>query len=276
MPTAIRPGHRTITAFLDGPDTMDIRNVIHATDGAKEYGYKAALVGGVTVYGWAAPAILQAFGEEWLEYRLGRRLLPEARLSRRRDDGRRDAGWRWHRQPGDEEPGRCRLRQCNAWPGHARLRERIRAAVAPDRGTGAARPATADDAISAGWRGPATYGRALYARRRKSLCRRQATRPRPALVRARRLHPSRLDGGADDPADPPQLPLRSRHPRPQPDPEPGPARLDQVVAVCGHFLQTYERKGHHYAVIDGVILGEDGSELCNIRHTTIFEVAKRG
>ncbi|MCA9854701.1 MAG: hypothetical protein KC482_14135, partial [Dehalococcoidia bacterium] len=55
-----------------------------------------------------------------------------------------------------------------------------------------------------------------------------------------------------------------------------PARLGQVVTVAGHFLKTYERKGHHYAVVDGVILGEDGTELAFIRHTTIFEVAKRG
>jgi hypothetical protein len=54
-----------------------------------------------------------------------------------------------------------------------------------------------------------------------------------------------------------------------------PALLGQTVTVAGHFLQAYERKGHHYVVVDGVILGADGSELCYVRHTTIFEVAKR-
>ena len=57
---------RTITAFLDGPDSVDITNPIHSTAVAAEYGFRAALVGGVTVYGWAAPAILEALGPGWL------------------------------------------------------------------------------------------------------------------------------------------------------------------------------------------------------------------
>jgi hypothetical protein len=53
------------------------------------------------------------------------------------------------------------------------------------------------------------------------------------------------------------------------------AEAGQTVTVAGHFHQAYERKGHHYAVFDGVILSEDGRELVKMRHTTIFQVAKR-
>jgi hypothetical protein len=58
---------RTITAFLDGPDRPDISNPIHSTEVATQYGFRAALVGGVTVYGWTVPAIIEALGPGWLE-----------------------------------------------------------------------------------------------------------------------------------------------------------------------------------------------------------------
>jgi MaoC like domain len=61
------PGTRTITAFLDGEDSPDISNPIHSTAVAREYGFPAPLVGGVTVYGWCVPAILQSLGERWLD-----------------------------------------------------------------------------------------------------------------------------------------------------------------------------------------------------------------
>jgi len=54
-----------------------------------------------------------------------------------------------------------------------------------------------------------------------------------------------------------------------------PALIGQSVTVAGHFLEQYERKGHHYAVVDGVILSESGEELAHLRHTTIFQVARR-
>ena len=46
MTTEQKSGERKITAFLGNPDRPDIGNAIHSTDGAKEYGYQAALVGG--------------------------------------------------------------------------------------------------------------------------------------------------------------------------------------------------------------------------------------
>src|SRR3546814_647385 len=60
---------RRLTATLDTPDDRRaISNEIHSTDGAKDYGYRAALVGGATVFGWATPAILDALGEGWLAH----------------------------------------------------------------------------------------------------------------------------------------------------------------------------------------------------------------
>lgn len=51
-----------------------------------------------------------------------------------------------------------------------------------------------------------------------------------------------------------------------------PAHAGQAFTVAGHFIRAYEQKGHHYAELDGVLIGEDGQELARMRHTTIFRV----
>lgn len=57
----------SVRAFLDNDDSPDIRNPIHSTSVAQEYGFRGALVGGVTVWSWCTPAILEALGEAWLD-----------------------------------------------------------------------------------------------------------------------------------------------------------------------------------------------------------------
>lgn len=44
---------RHLRSFLDGKDDIhEIQNKVHSTEGAKEFGYKGALIGGVTLIGW--------------------------------------------------------------------------------------------------------------------------------------------------------------------------------------------------------------------------------
>ena len=62
-----RRASRRITAFLDGEDRPDIPNPIHSTGVARQYGFAGPLVGGVTVYGWLVPPILDLLGDAWLE-----------------------------------------------------------------------------------------------------------------------------------------------------------------------------------------------------------------
>lgn len=57
---------RTLSAYLSNEDSPDIINPIHSTVGGTKYGFSGALVGGVTVYGWAAESVLAVLGEEWL------------------------------------------------------------------------------------------------------------------------------------------------------------------------------------------------------------------
>jgi hypothetical protein len=51
-----------------------------------------------------------------------------------------------------------------------------------------------------------------------------------------------------------------------------PALTGQDITVAGTLVEVFERKGHHYAVLDGLLLSEAGEELARLRHTTIFRI----
>ena len=57
------------TATMDDPDDPDMfaRNRIHTNAGAQEYGFKGAFVGGVTLYAWCVPTVIDALGDTWLD-----------------------------------------------------------------------------------------------------------------------------------------------------------------------------------------------------------------
>ena len=57
----------SVEAYLANDDSPDISNPIHSTEFAAQFGFAGALVGGVTVWGWATDTILEALGESWLE-----------------------------------------------------------------------------------------------------------------------------------------------------------------------------------------------------------------
>ena len=79
---------RTITAFLDGDDSLEINNIIHSTAGAARYGYTGPLVGGTTVYSWSIAALVEALGEAWLnegwvEFQLRKPVYPDEVITTR-------------------------------------------------------------------------------------------------------------------------------------------------------------------------------------------------
>jgi hypothetical protein len=267
---------RTITAFLDGPDSLEIRNIIHSTEGAAAYGFRGALVGGVTVFGWAVPAILEVLGEGWL------------------DRGWADLRFRRPTYPGDtmtasamlERPGRCEFAITNqdgercvegvAAAGDAPwLRELVRPArrlAEPSPAplpalTLASAPAGEDlrpMAVPLSQDDARTYARDLQ---RDEHLRWTGDRPRihPAWLAARMsplLHHSYDYGPSIHTRT--QLQLLA------------PAHAGPTLTIAGHFVEAYERNGHHYGVADGLVLGDDGAELAIMRHTTIFRVARRG
>ena len=67
MTSAQRIEH-TVEAYLSNEDSPDISNPIHSSDVAAQFGFSGALVGGVTLWGWATSTVLEALGEGWLDH----------------------------------------------------------------------------------------------------------------------------------------------------------------------------------------------------------------
>lgn len=263
---------RPLTAFLDGEDSPDILNPIHSTAVAAQYGFRAALVGGVTVYGWLTPVILEVLGERWLS------------------DGWADVRFRKPVYPGDTLTARCetasdgvtRVAMVNA--------EGI-ACIEGEVGTG-----------TAGW----VAG--FHAPARRDAEDRSPELPRLTLESApngQDLRPMLVPWSLDDArtyALEKQRDGAERWTGPSALVHPGwiaarmtpllhhsfdygpsihtrseiqhlaPARAGQAFTVAGHFIRAHEEKGHQYAELDGVLLAEDGQELARMRHTTIFRI----
>ena len=268
-------GSRGITAFLDGPDSKDISNPIHSTEVAAQYGFKAALVGGVTVYGWTVPAILDALGESWL------------------DDGWVDVNFRRPVYPGDEMTatvspdgaGGHTLEMTNAagerclvgaagrgtapWLDELRLPERRAAELRP-----ASRPSLTLEIAPVGQDlRPMAVRLSLEDAITYALEKQADASPRWTGAEAR-IHPgwtaSKMTPMLHHSYDyAPAIHTRSQIQHL------APARPGQELTFAGHFREAFERNGHHYGVIDGVMLSESGAELARLRHTTIFRVAKR-
>lgn len=267
-----RAAERQLVAFLDGEDSPDIPNPIHSTEIAARYGFKGALVGGVTVYGWLTPVILDVLGERWLS------------------DGWADVRFRQPVYPGDALTARCeptadgaaRVAMLNA-EGTACIEGRVGLGAAawvatfhsPVRRTAGERPDTLPwltlEIAPTGqdlrpmlvpWSIEDARAWALEKQRDGS---ERWTGP-SALVHpgwiAARMTP--LLHHSFDYA--PAIHTRSEIQHL------APAHAGQAFTVAGHFIRAYEQKGHHYAELDGVLIGEDGQELARMRHTTIFRV----
>lgn len=274
FPGATVPGMaatRTIVAFLDGEDSPDIMNPIHSTAVAHEYGFRAALVGGVTVYGWLTPPLIEALGEGWL------------------DDGWCDVSFKRPVYPGD-----------------------VMTATVDDNGTFEMVKDTGERClVGVAGRGRAPWFGDLHLPTRRAPEPRPAELPWLTLENApvaQDLRPMPVPLSAEEARAYARNLQRDEHERwtgERPRLHPGwlaarmtpmihhsydykpaiharsliqhlaPGYAGQTVTVAGHFLDAYERNGHHYAEVDGVVLAEDGSETVAIRHTTIFRPAKR-
>jgi hypothetical protein len=266
---------KQITAFMDNPDAPRPGNPIHSTGGSREYGYKAALIGGVNVYGWAVPAILEALGDTWLE------------------DGWIEVAFRRPTYPGDNmtvsllaaSADQFELQVTNE-EGHHSLLGTL--------GTGLA-PWFADlhvPAFMPGEEAPDSLPQLSLANapvngdlrpRAVPLSSDQASSftvhmqaDRNPLYHGDRplIHPAWLAGQMTHllhhsynygPAIHAKSHIQNI----------APAHAGQALTVTGHCRQVYERKGHHYIINDGAIWSEQAEELVRMRHTAIFQVARR-
>lgn len=267
---------RRIEAFLDNDDNPNIGNPIHSTEVARQFGFKAALVGGVTVWGWATPAILEALGEGWLDrgwadFTFRQPTYPGDALTIRVEPGSEIAPGASSVRMSNQDGVDCVLATVGLgdapWIDEYVTPERTEAAPPPS-------PLPAlrlDDApvgrdwVPAGALITADEARE-YARRSQRSEDRLFTGERP------RLHPGWIAGRAErllrhNWSIPQSIHTRTRVQHL------APAYAGQQITTSARLLEVYERRAHHIAHFDCVIMGEDGAPLARLGHWTIFRVA---
>lgn len=261
---------RTMTAFMENPDAPRPGNPIHSTASARDYGYAGALVGGATVYGWGARTIMNALGEAWLdegwaELQFRRPVYPGDHIHISVAD---DGGFLVSKGSDACIRGAVGLGEAD-WLGEL---------VMPTNLT----PQPREEKLPALTVESAPVGCDLKARavptppdEMVSFARVKEGEALDCFLSAQpRLHPgwiaSQLTHLLHHSYDyGPAIHTQSRIQHL------APAYAGQTLAVAGHCVEVYERKGHHYIVNDGAILAEAGDVLVRLRHTAIFQVAKR-
>jgi len=251
-------------------DAPNPGNPIHSSDGARDYGFRAALVGGATIYGWCAAAIIDAAGMEWIEHgwvdvAFRRPVFPNDRLTVviasdgtfevRGDDARvridghvglGDAPWLAElavtprKRPDPAADPLPRLMPQNV-PVGQQLRTRL-VELSRDEAETFCREKQ-HEALSCFYGDGARIHPAWYANQ-------------PIYW----LHHSFSYGPAIHTAS------RIQHRRD--------ARVGQNLSIAGRCVDAFERKGHQYIVNDVEILDAAGSSIAAIRHTAIYQVAK--
>ncbi|MFQ5382403.1 MAG: hypothetical protein ACE5EF_12405 [Dehalococcoidia bacterium] len=269
--------HR-FTAFMRNINDPDMPNVIHRADDARGYGYTSALVGGVTVYGWCVPAILEALGEEWLdrgwvEVFFRRPVYPDDRMLVRVTAS--EAGTNELTAENEADGAICIRGRVGTgdgpWLDQFVLSRRLDPEPAPDN-----KPALTLDNAPIG-QDLRTLGIEMTAAEAREYAETHQRDSNP-LFRGKRplVHPAAVARQMM-----PLLAHSYEYGKPSIHVSSHIQHLARVeagqqLALTCHFIDAYERKGHHYAVFDGDLIGEDGRELARLRHTNIFRVARRG
>ncbi len=271
MTTAIV--ERTITAFLDGDDSIEINNIIHSTAGAARYGYTGPLVGGTTVYSWSIAALIEALGETWLdegwiEFQLRKPVYPDEVITTRVEPSGGDVSFTMTKHTGDiAVRGAAGLGIADFNPEITNANDRTPQPQPSDR-----------PFIS---RAVAPLGQDLPA---MEIPLSAAEAARYADEKARDSDP--LWHGANSRVHPGWIAQRANallahtwrytaiHASSQIQ-HLAPVHSDQTLLVSGRLASGYERKGHEYADIDLTITAEDGRDLVRMRQPTIYQVAPR-
>lgn len=272
-----QPVIRSITATAD-PPPVGIPNPIHDEDGASSAGYAGALVAGVRTYGWVAEAVIEVLGCGWL------------------DDGWADVTLRRPLYAGDLVTIMV-APHGSAGSGSDAGASAVRAAVG-DRvvldGAVGLGPASWADDIDPPPPGPAVEPPAI--RPSYTIDSAPVRRPLRALgvyvSAGGARHLSRDDLGQTESQVPDgrlhpwfvaarMAPLTrhnftygpSIHVRTQIQHR-GPAWAEQEVVVGARIVEVYDRNGHWYQVLDGLVVGDGGApgcaEMARIRHHSIF------
>ncbi|SVB22129.1 uncharacterized protein METZ01_LOCUS174983 [marine metagenome] len=266
----------TVVAYLDNDDSPDITNPIHSTEVAKSYGFDGPLVGGVTVWGWATDTILAALGEGWLE------------------EGWAEYSFRQPTFPGDTLAVRATLNQgllAASWTVEM-INQSGEVCVSGMVGLGRAewvdeliKPRSMGPTKESHGKGPLTLESAEIGKdwsameldfseavSEEFIALKQRT-DNPLFIDKNAVsHPSWTAGWAEmilrhNFAIPSSMHTKSRvqHHR----------KIPVGTSVIGgaHLIDAYERKAHHFANYDVLLVDGEGIELAQLRHWTIFKIA---
>ena len=266
----------TVVAYLDNDDSPDITNPIHSTEVAKSYGFDGPLVGGVTVWGWATDTILAAVGEGWLEegwseYSFRQPTFPGDTLAitARLNEGSSAASWTVEmiNQSGAVcVSGMVGLGRAE-W-----LDELVKPrSMGPTNESGSKDPLTLQGAeIGKDWSAmELDFSKEVS---EEFIALKQRT-DNPLFTDKNAVsHPSWTAGWAEmilrhNFAIPSSMHTKSRvqHHR----------KIPVGTSVIGgaHLIDAYERKAHHFANYDVLLVDGEGVELAQLRHWTIFKIA---
>ena len=264
-------------AIADPPDTIEA-NPIHGAVGAARLGYAGALVAGIHTYGWATAAVLDLYGDAWLERGWG------------------DVVLRRPVYPGDEltttvtplTPAEATLCTAKAdgtvvldgtvglgdapWLGELELPTR-RTAELPAPAVTLQRMLLETAPVGQDYRPMAVDATAGSVR---AWVRTRLEDDDPLWHEGEHpyLHPAFLAGQMTPLFRHSYLYGPAIHVRTQIQHLTA-ARAGQCLTVAARLHAAYERKGHHYHESDCMVLGAEGEELMAERHTGIFTVAPR-
>ena len=259
-----------IKAFMEDPDEIK-PNPIHSTSVAQDYGFRGALIGGATAYGWTVRTIVEALGMGWLDHgwaelKFIRPMYPgdalvvtvtdDGELSVTHDEtmclkgivGLGNAPWKTEFSiPAQTIPQEQASRLPQLTLENAPVGEDLAARLVPWSVDDAEQFAREKEQETL----PCFYG--------------PDARVHPAWIATQPIHwlHHSYDYGPSIHAG-----SRIQHC--------ASAHAGQSFTVAGRCIDAYERKGHHYIVNDTVLLGEAGQLLSQVRHTSVFRVAKRG
>ena len=266
----------TVVAYLDNDDSPDITNPIHSTEVAKSYGFDGPLVGGVTVWGWATDTILAALGEGWLEggwaeYSFRQPTFPGDTLAIRARLNEGSSAASWTVEMINQSGAVC----VSGMVGLGRaewLDELVKPrSMGPTSEPGNKRPLTLENAdIGKDWSAmELDFSEETSA---EFIAQKQRTDNPLFTDKNAVAHPSWTAGGAEillrhNFAIPSSMHTRSRvqHHR----------KIPVGTSVIGgaHLIDAYERKAHHFANYDVLLVDGEGVELAQLRHWTIFKIA---
>ena len=264
---------RTITAFLDGDDSLEIGNIIHSTEGAARFGYTGPLVGGTTVYSWSVGALVEALGDTWLdegwvEFQIRKPVYPDEVITTRVTPNGNDVEFTMTKHTGEiAVRGTAGLGIADFYTEITTAENRTPQPERPER------PFISRDVAPLGEDLPA-MAIDLSAAEAARYAEEKASDFDPLWHEANaHVHPGWIAQRANA-----LLAHTWRYTAIHASSQiqhVAPVHPDQQLLVSGRLESGYQRKGHEYAVIDLTITSEDGRELVRMRQPTIYQVGER-